>query len=131
MPLETIVLHQPPCGCVWLLAYEETRVIEHGPDGRPRFPDKAVVTARDKLSPQARASFKPEDVALPEKSHRVVTTVEAERSNAEKRRHPQWSAHTTSTPLPETHLCELHAPLGYSAATYEQVLIDNASTEVV
>jgi hypothetical protein len=128
MPLESVIMHQPPCGCVWLLAYEETRVIEHGPDGQPRFPDKAAVAERDKLPPQARASFDMDKVPVPPKTHRVVTKGQGETVNADKRRDSQWRLHVTDVPLPETKLCELHAPLGYSAATYAQVLADNAST---
>lgn len=104
--LEYINTHTLPCGCVFLLAWPETRTRDH-PD-HPYTRDTHDI-ARDG-----------------ELQYRIVKQDEAERIVDRKRAHPLWEKHVVGkdSPQPNHYLCEKHASLVYNLVTYRQISVE-------
>lgn len=91
-----------PCGCRFLLAWEELRDAVTV-DGKTTFVERPM--------PEV---YEP----------RIVTRDEAEAVAQAKRDDPAWAPFITTNAQPETILCPAHEALGYSAATFRQAAED-------
>ena len=102
--LEYVNAHTLPCGCVFLLAWPETRY---------RHEKGHLVDTHD---PAVHG----------DKQHRVVTRDEAETVVELKRQHDDWQSHVVPAGNQPAHrLCAKHANMTYGADAYAQICAEN------